>query len=96
MSLIALAEGLSYAVLFRFALMASDISKGTVAAAMATVVMVFFSMIIEFTKTLYLHWGFAGLVAICTLSVLLYTWLAIPELKKAMAQRQQENALLGD
>lgn len=88
MSLIALAEGLSYAVLFRFALVASDISKGTVAAAMATVVMVFFSLIIEFTKTLYLHLGFTGLVAICALSVLAYTWFAIPVIKSVMAERE--------
>lgn len=88
MSLIALAEGLSYAVLFRFALVASDISKGTVAAAMATVVMVFFSLIIELTKTLYLHLGFTGLVAICALSVLAYTWFAIPVIKSVMAERE--------
>lgn len=89
MSLIALAEGLSYAVLFRFALVASDISKGTVAAAMSTVMMVFFSLIIEFTKTLYLHWGFTGLVAICMLSIVAYTCFAIPVLKEVMAERAQ-------
>ena len=94
MSLIALAEGLSYAVLFRFALVASDISKGTVAAAMATVVMVFFSVIIEITKTLYFYWGFHGLVAVCALSIMAYAWLAIPVLKDVMAQRalEMENA----
>ena len=87
MSLIALAEGLSYAVLFRFALVASDKAKGTVAAAMATVVMVFFSLIIESTKAFYLLWGFAGLVAVCALSIAVFVLVVIPELKAVMAQR---------
>lgn len=93
MSLIALAEGLSYAVLFRFALMASDISKGTVAAAMATVVMVFFSVGIELTKYLYLHWQFKGLWLVCFLSVAVFTLVAKPVLESLMLQRAQRAVL---
>lgn len=89
MSLIALAEGLSYAVLFRFALVASDISKGTVAAAMATVVMVFFSLGIELTKYLYLHWQFKGLWLMSFLSVAVFALVAKPVLEALMLQRAQ-------
>lgn len=91
MSLIALAEGFSYAVLFRFALMASPISKGTVAAAMSTVVMVFFSLTIEATKYLYLVAGFKGLVAVCVLTTAVFAWVARPVIKQLMQERHASN-----
>ena len=48
-----------------------------------------------FMKTLYLHLGFTGLVAICALSVLAYTWFAIPVIKSVMAERENHGLLQG-
>ncbi len=87
MSLIALGEGLSYAVMYRFALMASDVSKGTVAAAMATMVMVFFASLIEVTKVLYGLWHLNGLWLMCALSLAFFTFISRPLLKNIMQER---------
>lgn len=88
MSVIAVGEGLSYAVMYRFALVASDIAKGTVAAAMATVVMVFFSVMIELTKHVYLLLHFTGLWLMCALCVLAFGFLSYPLLLKIMKERE--------
>lgn len=87
MSVIAVGEGLSYAVMYRFALMASDIAKGTVAAAMATVVMVFFSLMIELTKYMYLWFSFTGLWIMCALCVTAFGLMSYPVLLKIMQER---------
>lgn len=87
MSMVALGEGLSYAVMYRFALMSSDISKGTVAAAMATMVMVFFAATIEITKYLYILWHLKGFWLMCALGALVFTFVSKPLLKTIMQER---------
>lgn len=87
MSVIAVGEGLSYAVMYRFALIASDVAKGTVAAAMATVVMVFFSVMIELTKYMYLWFSFTGLWLMCALCVAAFGFMSYPLLLKIMKER---------
>ncbi len=87
MSLIALGEGLSYAVMYRFALMSSEVSKGTVAAGMATLVMLFFASMIELTKYLYWTWHLAGLWVMCAGSIMIFALVSLPKLKSIMKDR---------
>lgn len=88
MSSIGFGEGLSYAIIYRFGLVASDVSKGTVAAAMATVMMVFFAITIELTKYLYLQWHFKGLWLMCALCMVFFMVFAYPVLRKIMQERE--------
>lgn len=89
MGTIAVGEGLSYAVMYRFALMASPVAKGTVAAAMATVVMVFFSAMIELSKHVYLWLHFTGLWLMCALCVAAFAVFSYPLLITIMKEREQ-------
>ena len=47
MTLISFGEGCSFSVLYRFSLSASEVSKGTVAAAVGMIMMVAFFVVIE-------------------------------------------------
>src|SRR5690606_16257392 len=47
MTLVSLGEGLSFSVVYRFALMSSEVSKGTVAAALSVLMMLSFFIVIE-------------------------------------------------
>ena len=55
MTLISFGEGISFSVMYRFALMSSEISKGTVAAAVSMLLMLSFFGIIELVRELYVH-----------------------------------------
>ncbi|WP_171459025.1 chloramphenicol efflux MFS transporter CraA [Acinetobacter haemolyticus] len=90
MTLISFGEGISFSVMYRFALMSSEVSKGTVAAAVSMVMMMSFFIIIELVRLMYtyLHiWAFA--LASVTLIAL---WFAQPRrvLKQVMQDRQQQ------
>ncbi|AXK40654.1 MFS transporter [Crenobacter cavernae] len=68
-SLMAFGEGLSYAVLYRFALTASDVSKGTVAATIGMLSMGVYAVGIEVFKHGYFSvgpFGYAVLSLACT------------------------------
>nr|WP_171501599.1 MFS transporter [Acinetobacter haemolyticus] len=90
MTLISFGEGISFSVMYRFALMSSEVSKGTVAAAVSMVMMMSFFIIIELVRLMYTYfhiWAFA--LASVTLIAL---WFAQPRrvLKQVMQDRQQQ------
>ena len=61
MTLICFGEGISFSVLYRFALMSSEVSKGTVAAAVSMLLMTSFFAMIELVRYLYTQfhlWAF--------------------------------------
>lgn len=90
MSLIAFGEGLSFAVMYRFALMSSTVSKGTVAAAIATISMLFYAVLIEMTRNMYEWWGLGAFVIMIAASLALFLKYALPLLKQLMQQREQK------
>jgi len=59
-SLIAFAEGLSMAVLYRFALMSSDHAKGIVSAGLSMLAMTCYAVGIEVTRLAHVSWGVTG------------------------------------
>ncbi len=88
MTLISLGEGISFSVLYRFALMSSEVSKGTVAAAVSMLLMMSFFVIIELVRVLYTHfhiWAFA-----LTSVSLIGFWFMQPRavLKQVMQERK--------
>ncbi len=90
MTLVSFGEGISFSVLYRFALMSSDVSKGTVAAAVSVLMMVSFFAVIELVRVLYESFGLwayslAGLVLIAL-------WFSFPRsiVKQIMQQRKAE------
>ncbi len=90
MTLISLGEGISFSVLYRFALMSSEVSKGTVAAAVSMLLMMSFFVIIELVRVLYTHfhiWAFA-----LTSVSLIGFWFMQPRavLKQVMQERKAE------
>ncbi|MFV5264111.1 MULTISPECIES: MFS transporter [Acinetobacter] len=90
MTLVSLGEGISFSVMYRFALMSSEVSKGTVAAAVSMLMMVSYFVIIELVRVLYTHvhiWAFA-LASV----VLIGFWFAQPRkvLKQVMLERKAE------
>ncbi len=91
MTLISFGEGLSFSVLYRFALMSSQVSKGTVAAAVSMLLMFSFFIIIELVRMLYEQFHLLGYSLACL--VLIALWFTFPRmlLNKVMQQRQQQN-----
>lgn len=90
MTLVSLGEGISFSVMYRFALMSSEMSKGTVAAAVSMLLMISFFAIIELVRVLYTYfhiWAFA-LASV----VLIGIWFTQPRaiLKQIMLERQAE------
>lgn len=88
MTLISLGEGISFSVLYRFALMSSEVSKGTVAAAVSMLLMMSFFVIIELVRVLYTHfhiWAFA----LASVSLIGF-WFMQPRavLKQVMQERK--------
>lgn len=91
MTLISFGEGISFSVMYRFALMSSEISKGTVAAAVAMLLMLSFFVVIEAVRMLYVEfqvWAFS--LSCC---VLILLWFLKPRaiLKQEMLLRQKKN-----
>lgn len=88
MTLVSFGEGISFSVLYRFALMSSDVSKGTVAASVSVLMMFCFFGVIELVRILYesFHlWAFAlsGLALIAL-------WFSFPRsiLLRILAERK--------
>ena len=86
-SLVSFGEGLSVAVLVRFTLTESAISKGTVAAAMGMVSMLMYGIGIELYKLLYAFAGMMGFAAMSAAVALLYWRLSRDVVQRAMAAR---------
>ncbi len=90
MTLISFGEGISFSVMYRFALMSSEVSKGTVAASVSMLLMMSFFVIIELVRMLYTHfhiWAFA-LVSFALIAI----WFSTPRqvLLQHMQVRQQQ------
>ncbi|MBK0064761.1 MULTISPECIES: MFS transporter [unclassified Acinetobacter] len=90
MTLISFGEGISFSVMYRFALMSSEISKGTVAAAVSMLLMLSFFMMIEMVRELYVHFHIMAFSLACL--VLIVMWFVKPKqiLIDVMQQRHQE------
>ncbi|WP_082133769.1 MFS transporter [Vogesella sp. EB] len=87
MSLMAFGEGLSFAVLYRFALMASTVSKGTVSAAMSMLSMAGYALGIELFRHAYIAGGMIGFALMSLLTSLLFVLVARPRVRHAMKLR---------
>ncbi|MHA3052251.1 chloramphenicol efflux MFS transporter CraA [Acinetobacter sp. ANC 4640] len=89
MTLISFGEGISFSVMYRFALMSSNVSKGTVAAAVSMLLMLSFFVVIEVVRWLYTQFHLIAFSGSCVL--LLSLWFLYPRkvLKQLLDQRQQ-------
>lgn len=90
MTCISFAEGISFSVLYRFALMSSDVSKGTVASALSMLMMFSFFIIIEVVRMLYEAYHLPAFSLVCLVLILL--WFSYPRkmLKQVMQQRASQ------
>lgn len=92
MTLISFGEGISFSVLYRFALMSSDISKGTVAAAVSILLMLSFFVIIELVRVLYGMFDLWAYAIACV--ALIATWFASP--RQSLLAVMQERQVRGE
>lgn len=93
MTLVSFGEGISFSVLYRFALMSSEVSKGTVAAAVSILMMMSFFLVIELVRVLYSIWGSNAYAISCMLLIVL--WFTFPRqlLKNIMQSRAEQDKL---
>ena len=87
MTLISFGEGISFSVLYRFALMSSEVSKGTVAAAVSMLLMFSFFIIIELVRIMYEQYHLWAYSVACF--VLIALWFSFPRsmLKQILKER---------
>ncbi len=78
MTLISFGEGISFSVLYRFALMSSEVSKGTVAAAVSVLMMLSFFFVIELVRVLYEHFHLWAFSLSCV--ALIALWFSFPRM----------------
>lgn len=90
MTLISFGEGMSFSVLYRFALMSSEISKGTVAASVSILLMFSFFIVIEGVRVLYELYDVWAYSWACF--ILLLLWFTLPRLslKKLLQERVEK------
>lgn len=90
MSLVSFGEGMSFSVLYRFALMSSEVSKGTVASAVSMLMMLTFFIVIEAVRMLYELYHITAYSLVCFSLIVL--WFSVPRsmLKQIMQQRSQQ------
>ena len=87
MTLISFGEGISFSVLYRFALMSSEVSKGTVAAAVSMLLMFSFFIIIELVRVMYEQYHLWAYAVACF--ILIALWFSFPRamLKEILKER---------
>ena len=88
MTLVSFGEGISFSVLYRFALMSSDVSKGTVAASVSILMMFSFFIVIEVVRMGYMHYHLWAYALACIGLILLWFSFSFQSLKKIMQQRK--------
>lgn len=93
MCLISLGEGLAFAVLYRFALTASDVAKGAVAASMTMLSLLVYSLGVELLKKAFLFAGYAGFAILALLFALAFRQLSRRMVGEAMAERAASGRL---
>lgn len=86
-SLMAFAEGLSIAVLYRFAMTASTHAKGTVAAGLAMLAMICYAIGTEITRIAEVGWGVAGFVWAMALMPVAYLLVSRGSVRHEMHER---------
>jgi DHA1 family multidrug/chloramphenicol efflux transport protein-like MFS transporter len=88
MTLISFGEGISFSVLYRFALMSSEVSKGTVAAAVSMLLMFSFFFIIEGVRMLYQQYHLMAYGLACF--ILIALWFSFPRrmLQQVLLERK--------
>ncbi|NLY64383.1 MAG: MFS transporter [Alcaligenaceae bacterium] len=84
MSLLALSQGLSFAVLYRLTLLSSQAPKGVVAAAMSLIMMLMSAISIELFKWLYVIAHLPWLCIACATLAAIYALLTTPVMRLAM------------
>lgn len=90
MTLISFGEGCSFSVLYRFALSASEVSKGTVAAAVGMIMMVAFFIVIEIVRVLYGYFDMWAYSLACV--ALIALWFSFPrQIVKGIMQERVAN-----
>lgn len=90
MSLMSFGEGISFSIMYRFALMSSEVSKGTVAAAVSMLLMTVVFLLIELVRVLYQYWHVWAYSLLCVAVVAI--WFTFPRkvLKTLIEERQQQ------
>ncbi|CAB1223150.1 MFS transporter [Acinetobacter bouvetii] len=90
MTLISFGEGISFSVLYRFALMSSEVSKGTVAAAVSMLLMFSFFIIIELVRVMYEQYHLWAYAVACFILIVL--WFSFPRamLKEILKERVEK------
>ncbi|PRC92884.1 MFS transporter [Solimicrobium silvestre] len=86
-SLIAFAEGLSFAVLYRFTLMSSEIAKGSVSAGLSMLTMGCYAIGIELMRLAYVAWGITGFTAMLVVAACAFILISQPRIRHEMAIR---------
>lgn len=91
MTLMSFGEGICFSVLYRLAMMSSDVSKGTVASAMSMMMMFIYFTVLEISRHLYQAFDMLAF-SLCSL-VLILLWFSLPRhmLKKIMQIRKDKN-----
>lgn len=90
MTMISFGEGISFAVMYRFALMSSDVAKGTVAAAVSVLMMLTFFTVIELVRMLYEAFDLVAYITVCFIFIAF--WFGIPRMQlKQLMQERQDN-----
>ncbi|MEJ7137967.1 MFS transporter [Amphibiibacter pelophylacis] len=92
MAVICFAEGLTFAVLYRLSLMASDAPKGVVAAALSMGVAVLYALGIEGGKLTYVAFGLPGFAVFSALGLLAFAFCVKGVLREAIAARSLDKA----
>ena len=90
MTMVSFGEGISFSVLYRFALMSSDVSKGTVAAAVSILMMFGFFFIIEAVRILYEYFHLWAYALSCF--ALIALWHSFPRSTLQSILQQRKNA----
>jgi DHA1 family multidrug/chloramphenicol efflux transport protein-like MFS transporter len=92
MTLVSFGEGMSFSVLYRFALMSSEVSKGTVAAAVSVLMMFGFFIVIELVRILYEQFHISAYGFSCL--ALIALWFSFP--RRAFMRILQERREAGE
>ncbi|QIO09474.1 MFS transporter [Acinetobacter lanii] len=90
MTIMSFGEGICFSVLYRMAMMSSEVSKGTVASAMSMMMMLTFFIVLEVSRHLYEAFDIYAFSFCCLALVSL--WFTLPRimLKKVMLERREQ------
>lgn len=90
MTIMSFGEGICFSVLYRLAMMSSDVSKGTVASAMSMIMMFSYFVVLEVSRMLFEAYDLMAF-SLCSLALVLM-WFTWPRamLKKVMQERKEK------